>query len=352
MDATENTLRDKLSHLLFESAILWGALGLLGGAIIVLIPLLALKWIFAATWTLLTIAIIKERFFHRRAWFWKITGTFLISSLMGIGFVAAWRYIPKPKEPPTLEETATLTARKIIELMPPQPARREYTAAPILKKKEIPLKAEDAFAVAVETRIFTGAGDYVTPFWAGTLAPTGCILKPVKAAFFIRITNLQKERTLITGYTVESMGVPLTRLKMNILKPLTIMGRGVLKPSNEPSLKVQFPVPNGGIGSWVRFKPEDAYLAEARLVESEFLDQQIADHYLEHKQTMRGWAFFQYPKQAEMVPAQLKVKINDETGHTYSYSMPDSGSDQNADAMSRTLSFGPTIDLSACSKER
>jgi hypothetical protein len=354
MDAAESTLRDKLSHLFFESAILWGALGLLGGAIIVLIPLLALKWIFAATWTLLTIAIIKERFFHSRACFWKITGTFLVSSLMGVGFVAAWLYIPKPKEPPTLEETATLTAKKIIELMPPQPTLRENAAAPIPKKKEIPLKAEDAFAVAVETRIFVPPGGrFGTSYWAGSLAPGGCALKSVQAALFFRITNLQKERTRITAYTVEAMGVPLTRLKMNLYRPFVILGKGHLRPSNQSSsAAIQMPVPQGGIGSMVTFKLDDAYPAEARPIEAEFLDPQIAGHYLEHKQMVRGWSYFQYPTQGAIFAAQLTLKISDETGRSFSYSIPDTGSDQNADAMSRMLSFGPTVDLSACSIDR
>jgi hypothetical protein len=353
MEATESTLRDKLSHLVFESAILWGALGLLGGAVIVLIPLLALKWIFGATWLLITVAVIKERFFHGRGWFWKITGTFFVSFLMGIGLVAGWHYIPKPKEPPTLEETSTLTAKKIIELMPPHPAPRENTAAPILKKKEISLKAEEAFAVAVETRIFViPGGRYGTSFWAGSLAPGGCALKSVQAALFIRITNLQKERTLITAYTVKATGVPLTRIKMNLYKPFVILAKGVLKPSNQPSAAaVQIPVPQGGIGSWVGFKLEDAYPAEARPIEAEFLDPQIAERYLEHKQMVRGWAYFEYPNQGIM-PVQLVLTINDETGHTFSYSIPDSGSDQNADAMSRRLAFGPTVDLSACSIDR
>ena len=67
-----------------------------------------------------------------------------------------------------------------------------------------------------------------------------------------RITNLQKERTLITAYTVKAMGIPLTRIKMNLYKPFVILAKGVLKPSDQPSsAAVQIPVPQGGIGSWV-----------------------------------------------------------------------------------------------------
>jgi hypothetical protein len=350
METTEIAFRERLLRFA-ESAVLWGALGLLGGAII---PLVALKWVFAATWLLLTFAVIKERFFHKRKWVWKITGTLLVSFLMGIGFAAAWRYIPKPKAPPPLKETATLTAKKIIELMPPQPEPRSNTPTPLPnKKKESPLKAEEGFAVAVETRIFVvPGGKYGTSFWAGSLAPGGCTLKSVQAALFIRITNLQKERTLITAYTVKAMGVPLTRIKMNLYKPFVILGKGVLKASNQPgATAVQTPVPEGGIGSWVSFKLEDAYPAEARPIEAEFLDSQIAGHYLEHKQMVQGWAYFQYPKQA-LIPAQLLLTISDETGHSFPYPIAKTESDQNADTMSWTISFGPTVDLSACSVER
>src|SRR6267154_3067331 len=235
MDRTGITFQVRLLRLA-ESAIFWGAMGLFGGAIIVLIPLLALKWIFAATWVLLTVAVVRERFFHRRRWLWKIAGNILVCSLMGAGFVAAWRYIPKPKESLTLDETATLTAKKILELMPPQPAGENITL-PTVKKRALSLKAEEAFAVAVETRIFVipNGGRFGTSFWAGSLAPGGCALKSGQAALFIRITNLQKERTLITAYTVKAMGIPLTRIKMNLYKPFVILAKGVLKPSDQPS---------------------------------------------------------------------------------------------------------------------
>jgi hypothetical protein len=114
---------------------------------------------------------------------------------------------------------------------------------------------------------------------------------------------------------------------------------------------MQIPVPQGGIGSLVMFKLEDAYPAEARPLESNFLDPQIADHYLEHKEMVRGWSYFQYPTRGT-IPAKLTLKISDETGHSFSYQIPDTGSDQNTDAMSRTVAFGPTVDLSACSIER
>lgn len=147
------------------------------------------------------------------------------------------------------------------------------------------------------------------------------------------------------------MGFPLPRIKMNLYKPFVILGKGILKPSNQPgAFAEQFPVPQGGIGSMVRFPIDEAYPAEARPVVADFLDVQLAGHYLEHKQMARGWVFFHYPNQG-IFPGRLVVKIQDEAGHNYSYPIPDTGSDQNADAMSRTVSLGPTVDLSACPKD-
>jgi hypothetical protein len=351
VEASDRTLKVKL-RTFAESGITWGAIGAIVGAILVLIPLLALKWIFVAAGAVLVGRILMEDFFPGKSLVRKVTGNAILALLVAGTLAGLWRIIPKPKEAPTLEETATLTAKKIIELMPLQSAPREPIEAPPLKKKATPLKAEEAFAVAVETRIFVPpGGEYGTSEWAGGLAPGGCSLKSVQAELFLRITNLQKERTLITAYTVEAMGVPLTRIKMNLYKPFLILERGALKPSNQISLPIQMPVPQGGIGSLVTFKLKDAYPAEAKPVLAEFLDPQLAGHYLEHKQMVRGWAYFQYPNQA-IFPAKLVLNISDETGHTFSYPIPDTGSDENADAMSRTITLGPTVDLSACTMER
>lgn len=350
----EQTTKAKVWHFL-ESPIAWGGIGLLGGAIIVLVPVVGLKWIFLVAWGLLVVALLRENFWKGKGAPRRIIANILLSVLFGAPFVAGWHYLPKPKEPITPEEQATLTAKRIIELMPPpQGQTSQSEPVRVQEKKEKSLKAGGAFAVAVETRIFAPPGGGLgTSFWAGSLAPGGCALKSVQAALFIRITNLQKERTLITAYSLEAMGIPLTRLKMNLYRPFVILGKGVLRPSNQPgAAAVQIPVPQGGIGSLVTFKLDDAYPAEARPIHSDFLDPQIAGHYLEHKQMVRGWSYFQYPSQGAVFPARLTLKISDETGQSFSYSIPDKGSDQNTDAMSRTMSFGPTVDLSACSTER
>ena len=147
------------------------------------------------------------------------------------------------------------------------PTVNNFAASPKL------LSAEDAFAVAVETRIFVipGEGRGIS-FWAWGRAPNGCSLQSVQAALFMRITNLQPEHVLITAYTVEAMGVPLTRIKMNLYKPFVILARGALKPSDQFGPPIQMPVPDGGVGSWVNFPVKDADPTLARPVQADYLD--------------------------------------------------------------------------------
>ena len=101
----------------------------------------------------------------------------------------------------------------------------------------------------------------------------------------------------------------------------------------------------------VIFELKDAYPAEARPIEADFLAPQIAGRYLEHRQTVRRWSYFQYPVNGAVFTTDLKVIITDEIGRSFSYLIPSKDSIENADAMSRMISFGPTIDLCACSIE-
>src|SRR5271163_3609623 len=119
--------------------------------------------------------------------------------------------------------------------------RNEATGPGPAKKAEsltIGITAEQAFAVAVETKLFV-PGPYKdsagTGFWTLNGVGRNCYLSSADAAIFFRIRNLQSTKTMITAYNVYAIGGELTRLKLNISRPYLIMSAGALEPHPQPS---------------------------------------------------------------------------------------------------------------------
>jgi hypothetical protein len=94
--------QEKLSKF-FESAITWGAVGVLVGAIGPFIPPL---WGFAVTFVFLIFALLKTNVFEGRSWTTHIFGNLLLSLILGGVLFGVWHILPKPKEPPTADEIA------------------------------------------------------------------------------------------------------------------------------------------------------------------------------------------------------------------------------------------------------
>jgi hypothetical protein len=107
----EKTTSEKIWHFV-ESPILWGGLGLLGGAIIVLIPVVGLKYIFGLAWVLFVITQLREKFWYGSRWPCRIVGNVFLAGFFAALLVSSWHYIPKPKEPPTPDEIADAYFRK------------------------------------------------------------------------------------------------------------------------------------------------------------------------------------------------------------------------------------------------
>jgi len=213
------------------------------------------------------------------------------------------------------------------------------------------MSAEEAFAVAVETKIMvpTPSKDVAgTGYWALNWSGANCFLRSADVVMFIRIKNLQKVKTMITAYNVYGLGGELNRIKTNLNKPFYILKRGQIPPNLQRSPSFQMPAPSGNAGgrlSQIQF--EDTDFSVAAPVQADLLDNQIGEHYIQPADTVRGWAFFEYPRPGAF-PVRLTVKINDDLGHAFSYRIPDEPGNPSGDTLQRLLSYGPAVNLSSC----
>ena len=121
--------KEKLSKFA-ESAITWGAVGVLVGAIGPFIPPL---WGFFVTFAFLVLALLKTNFFEGSSWARHIIGNILLSLMLGAGLFGVWRILPKPKEPPTLKEITDTFDEKMRnqrdQLTLPQPTSAKSATA-------------------------------------------------------------------------------------------------------------------------------------------------------------------------------------------------------------------------------
>jgi hypothetical protein len=214
------------------------------------------------------------------------------------------------------------------------------------------ITANEAFAVAVETRIWVpgpSKNSAGTGFWALNSGPNGCSLSSIDVALFIRIKNLQSRKVMITAYNVFALGGQLQRFRPRFSQLFLILGHGVIKPHTGTSLPLQLPVPSGNAGMMVQFPFEEADPGEASPLIGDFLDTEIGEHYLEPGDSARGWAFFKYPTNG-FVPASMRITVSDDLNHTFDYKIPDVQGNPSGDNLVRVLAYGATVNLSSCRK--
>jgi len=112
MQDQQETLPTKIKGF-SESGITWGAIGALMGAITVLVPIFALKWIFVAAGVVLFIRLCMARFFEGRTLIKQAFGNLGLGFVLAIILAASWHLIPRPKEPPSAEEIGKAIAKEI-----------------------------------------------------------------------------------------------------------------------------------------------------------------------------------------------------------------------------------------------
>lgn len=200
-----------------------------------------------------------------------------------------------------------------------------------------------AFAVDIEHRIFTLPGPYGTGFWFGGFDFSSCSLEPTGAAIFLRITNLQRHKEMITAYSIDGLPkTPVTHRRMFIILPKGQIG-SVFVPHT-----IDFGAP-AGMGALVHFPVDDADTSKAIPVTEDFLDYKIGEgHYLEPDEPVRGWVFFEYRKGYVEMPAHLTIKVTDQFQHSFTYPIPDHVGDPEGDILPRRIVEGPLEDLSRC----
>jgi len=87
---------------IWNSTPVWGAIGVLIGAII---GQLSRKLLFVGAWIVLWIEIIRGGFFDR--FISKVVGNAVLGLLLAALILEVWRISPQPKEPPTLDQEIT-----------------------------------------------------------------------------------------------------------------------------------------------------------------------------------------------------------------------------------------------------
>lgn len=199
-----------------------------------------------------------------------------------------------------------------------------------------------AFSVDIEHRMFTLPGPFDTSFWFGSFFREKCSLQPVQAALFLRITNLQSHKEMITAYSLN----PLIRLRPTQGRIFMIQKKGVLHPSQASGDVIDFGSP-AGLGMLLEFPIKDTDPKVSMPMTGMFLDNTLVEKYLEPYKPVRGWAFFRYPPGGAF-PMNLTMTITDALQQSYSVPIPDHHGDPNGDNLPRTMVRGPTEDLSHC----
>jgi hypothetical protein len=121
------SLRERLGSF-WGSTPIWGAIGVLIGAIV---SQLSIKLLFIGVWVVVLMEFVRVGFFERT--FAKVFGNIVFGLGLALVFFQLWKFSPKPKEPPTLDQYADTLARRFPWLNnPPQTAPSKITMrAPI-----------------------------------------------------------------------------------------------------------------------------------------------------------------------------------------------------------------------------
>jgi hypothetical protein len=218
------------------------------------------------------------------------------------------------------------------------PAAEKKVPINSVGKTELP-----AFAVDIEHRMFTEPGPNGTGFWFGGFGLSSCSLQPTGTAIFLRITNLQQHKEMITAYSISGLRkIQVLHGRMFVILPKGEIGNGFVPKA------IDFGAPVG-MGMLVGFPVDDADTSKAIPVTGDFLDYKIGEgHYLETDEAVRGWVFFEYHKGYVAIPGHLTIEITDQFQHSFSYLIPDHIGNPEGDILPRRIVQGPLEDLSKC----
>jgi hypothetical protein len=101
-----------------ESPVLWGGIGILIGAIA---SPLTFKYLFILAWLVIVVAVLKENLWESYPKTTKWLASILACAVVMIFAFFMWKVIPKPKEPPSIDETINAFTKKFPFLSNPVP---------------------------------------------------------------------------------------------------------------------------------------------------------------------------------------------------------------------------------------
>jgi hypothetical protein len=217
--------------------------------------------------------------------------------------------------------------------------------------RPVAVNALNAFSVVVEYRMISTPGNG-TGYWALSTGPKGCTVTHSNLVLFLRITNLQNHRAMISGYKVFSGDEEMIRLhaeREQILWMFPKNWRDSLGRSQLPGGRtIHFDYgTRGGQASLLTYSIREAHASQALPIhEANFLDRLLVNTALDPNIPVRGWAFFQVPSDGAILDTALM--LTDETGHSYTYPIKDIESDPNADILPRDMTTSPSIDVTSC----
>jgi hypothetical protein len=119
----------------FEGPFFWGGVGVLVG---VIISPVTFKSLFMIAWLMLAIGIMRERFFQRNSWGVTVAGNFGLCVVLALGVGGLYKVVPKPKEPPSIDETLNAFGKKFPGLLSPRDASVAKTAKSAPRTQPIP----------------------------------------------------------------------------------------------------------------------------------------------------------------------------------------------------------------------
>jgi hypothetical protein len=90
----------------FKSPWFWGATGVIAGATV---SSLTFKYLFIFAWLVCCVGLWEQKFFNELdSWPKTIVGNFIIAVVCGCLFIRLWDFVPKPTEPPSLDQASNV----------------------------------------------------------------------------------------------------------------------------------------------------------------------------------------------------------------------------------------------------
>ena len=279
---------------------------------------------------------------ERTAWVWRLVAALVIPLVI---VAMSWRPLYNHlKRIESRQNPIGVDSTKAASRTVSPPLTEEQIEAAVKKALPPPaaaakLTSATAFSVDIEAKVVPFE-KYITGWWVRH----GPNLYAANLVIFLRITNIQNVRAMISRYSVDEYERPNHQCAIQMLE--TITGRVFYVPpkGSVPVVgrTIQFPADNTG-SYLVNFRPDDADMAHAAAVNSNNMDAMLSSRHIEPQESIRGWSFFQCRC---FFPQILIIHLTDVLGHEFSYKIEHSNKMRTGDTMMRAMTTEALVDLS------